>query len=178
MRHLALLVAAPAILLMACEDRPTSPDTERPSGTPVSAMITAQINFVSTTVTTGGAHTCALTSSGAAYCWGSNSSGQLGDGTANQCTYNVACSTIPVAVTGGLTFSRIAAGAAHTCAIATSGQTYCWGSNNLGQLGNGTTTQSRVPVLVAGGHSFTQISGGNAQTCAVTAAGAAHCWGY
>jgi alpha-tubulin suppressor-like RCC1 family protein len=58
----------------------------------------------------------------------------------------------PVGVTGGLTFSAIAAMSygQFTCGLATSGAVYCWGANGFGQLGNGTTTNSNVPVKVAG----------------------------
>jgi alpha-tubulin suppressor-like RCC1 family protein len=65
----------------------------------------------------------------------------------------------------------------HTCALTTGG-TYCWGSNNSGQLGYGTIGGAdSVPGPVTGGLTFTQVSGGNRHTCALTAAGAAYCWG-
>jgi alpha-tubulin suppressor-like RCC1 family protein len=79
---------------------------------------------------------------GAAYCWGSNSNGQLGDGTTTQ-------RTSPTLVAGGLGFVALSAGASHTCGVTALG-TYCWGSNDNGQLGNGSTTDSSVPVKVAG----------------------------
>jgi alpha-tubulin suppressor-like RCC1 family protein len=93
-------------------------------------------------VTAGGAHTCALTPAGAAYCWGANDHGQLGDATTTK-------RTNPAVVAGGLTFVSLSAGGRHTCGV-TVGGTYCWGANGNGQLGNGTTTDSAVPVRVSG----------------------------
>ncbi|MEO7997219.1 MAG: hypothetical protein ABI852_07215 [Gemmatimonadaceae bacterium] len=87
------------------------------------------------------AHTCALTETGAAYCWGWNGAGQLGDGT-------IIDRLAPVAVSGGKTFTEIGAGAAHTCGMNAS-TVSCWGSNASGQLGNGNTTNSSVPLTVA-----------------------------
>jgi alpha-tubulin suppressor-like RCC1 family protein len=99
-----------------------------------------------TTVSTGNdGYSCGVTTSGAAYCWGLNAYGQLGDGT-------TANKLVPTQVVGGLTFAAVAASAvvdgAHTCGLTTSGAVYCWGLNNDGQLGDGTTTQHLVPTLV------------------------------
>lgn len=79
-----------------------------------------------------------------AYCWGENSSGQLGDGATEN-------SAIPVPVAGNLSFRIVATGGRHTCGISDDNGTYCWGDNTFGQLGNSWTTRSPVPVNVAGG---------------------------
>jgi alpha-tubulin suppressor-like RCC1 family protein len=122
-------------------------------------------------VSGGEDHTCALTTSGVAYCWGSNFTGMLGDGTTTD-------RTTPVLVSGGLTFAAVSAGAFHTCGVTTSGVAYCWGSNSSGQLGDGTTTFSRTtPVLVLGGLTFAAVSAGEFHSCGVTTSGAAYCWG-
>jgi len=90
-------------------------------------------------------HTCGVTTSGAAYCWGFGQSGELGAGP------TITQSLTPVQVSGGLSFVAVSAGGFHTCGI-TSAPTldtaYCWGANFQGQLGNGTTTSSSTPVQV------------------------------
>ncbi|MEX2109713.1 MAG: hypothetical protein WD802_03850, partial [Gemmatimonadaceae bacterium] len=91
-----------------------------------------------------GGHTCGITSSGVAYCWGFNFNGQLGIGTTGPSV------TAPSPVTGGRSFSAIAAGASNnTCGVPVGGgHPLCWGSNGLGQLGNGTTVTAPLPVEV------------------------------
>lgn len=126
------------------------------------------------TLTVGDFHACGLTAAGAAYCWGLNDNGQLGDGT-DLAQFEGRSS--PVAVVGELIFATISAGAAHSCGVTSAGAAYCWGSNRAGQLGDGTTADRSTPTLVGGGVSFTAISAGGGHTCAVAAAGAAYCWG-
>jgi len=93
-------------------------------------------------LTGGNVHSCALWTSGGAYCWGANGSGQLGDGTTTD-------AGTPVPVVGGVQFRALFAGAGHTCAVTTSGAAYCWGDNSAGQLGDGTTINSSFPIRVA-----------------------------
>ena len=102
---------------------------------------------------------CALTASGAAYCWGANHSGELGtQATTATCSFNnsgqietLGCSGIPLVVSGSYTYKALAVGAEHVCGITTTGQVACWGKNDVGQLGGGTTAStSTAPVIVAG----------------------------
>ena len=129
-------------------------------------------------IAAGGTFTCGLTPAGAAWCWGSNASGQLGIGTGGA---DVTETATPVAVSGGLRFSTLGLGSFHACGLAAGGVAYCWGSNDAGQIGKGeggfTSPTQREPVAVLGGQSFVRVSAGRSQTCALTATGAAWCWG-
>ena len=125
-------------------------------------------------IAAGGFHSCAVASS-AAYCWGSNTYGQLGNNSTAQ-------SLVPVAVntSGALTVTAIAAGVSHSCAVASS-IAACWGSNTNGRLGDNSSTQSLIPVAVntsgvLSGKTVTVITAGNPHSCAI-ASGAAYCWG-
>lgn len=132
-------------------------------------------------LTAGDAHFCGLTSQGAAYCWGYDSHGQLGDGGGSSDAFS------PVRVdTSGITgpkaFAKLAGGGNHTCGLTGDGAAYCWGDDSSGQLGDGGgASPSQVPVTVdrapAGGRAFVQITAGTNHTCALTANGEAYCWG-
>jgi len=124
-------------------------------------------------ISAGDAYVCGLLPDGAAYCWGENGSGQLGDGTTTRRT-----TAVPVA--GGLLFDVVAAGTTHTCGVTTGHRVYCWGSNTFGELGDGTTTARAAPTAVAlpAGVDFRRVAVGRFHGCAATAAGAAYCWGY
>lgn len=120
----------------------------------------------------GAEHTCALDLNGAAYCWGENAFGQLGDSSRTW-------STSPVRVVGGYTFTTITAGGAHTCALDAQGTAFCWGGDPFGQLGTGTDTSLVVtaPMPVDGGLEFQQIDAGGIHTCGLDTQGVAYCWG-
>ena len=130
-------------------------------------------------ISAGSTHSCVLDTGGLAYCWGTNTNGQLGNG-------NRTSSNVPVAVTlpSGVTFDSISAGEDHTCAIAsTSGAAYCWGYGGHGELGNGSippdpfSVTTPVAVTMPSGKSFRSISAGNRFTCAVTTDNLGYCWG-
>jgi len=126
--------------------------------------------FVPGSITSAFGHTCALTTSGSAYCWGSNESGQLGDETTTT-------RTSPVAVSGGLTFETITTGGGTTFGITSTGALYGWGQNNEGQLGDGTNTNRHAPVPIGAGLTFRAVAAGNGHTAAITTGGAAYAWG-
>jgi len=116
--------------------------------------------------------TCGLTPGGAAYCWGHNFYGEVGNGST---TNDFAA---PVAVSGGLTFTAVSPGFSHTCGLTPGGVAYCWGDNGAGELGDGSTANSAVPVPVSGGLTFAAISAGDSLSCGVTPSGAGYCWGF
>src|SRR6185369_10960550 len=114
---------------------------------------------------------CGLDLTGAAFCWGANASGQLGNGSTTS-------ASSPTAVSGGHVFTSIAAGGAHACGLTAQGVAYCWGDNTTGQLGTGSSTRSLVPVPVAGGVAFMVISAGQQHTCGISAPQRfGFCWG-
>jgi alpha-tubulin suppressor-like RCC1 family protein len=134
-----------------------------------------------TQVSTGSDGGCVLDSAGAAFCWGDNDYGELGNGGA-------ASSSIPVAVTtsgalAGQHLTQITAGLQDTCGLDRAGAAFCWGDNGFQELGDGGSEPfSAVPVAVQtsgalAGQVLTQISAGWQYECAVDAAGAAFCWG-
>jgi alpha-tubulin suppressor-like RCC1 family protein/tRNA A-37 threonylcarbamoyl transferase component Bud32 len=73
--------------------------------------------------------------------------------------------------------SVIGAGGRHSCLIARDGATYCWGANDRGQLGDGTSESHAKPAMVAGDLRFSQVTTGGSHSCAVTRGGDAYCWG-
>jgi hypothetical protein len=115
-------------------------------------------------------HACGLTSSGTAYCWGVNYSGQLGLGTWGP-------TEPPRPVVGGLSFATLVVGNAFTCGLTTDQQAYCWGDNSAGQLGIGATTGRLVPTLVATSERFAKLAAGIRHTCATATSGTTYCWG-
>lgn len=131
-------------------------------------MITA----TPTAIGSGDAAACAVVG-GAAYCWGPNFSGQVGDGTITR-------RAVPTRVVGmeGRTVTAVSGGSDTTCALA-DGSVFCWGGNYFGQVGDGTMTDRRVAQAVTGlgGQTIVAIDVGGEHACAVAATGALFCWG-
>ena len=167
-RRLAPLLA-PALLAAAlgCSEDAESPTAPEAAGPAITA--TAALSFRQ--MSAGGNHTCAVTADDRAYCWGDNSSGQLGDGVPG-------LGLAPVRVLGGLRFRHVSAGFYHTCGVTTDDRVFCWGGNQAGQLGDGTSASRPTPVAVAaGGRRFRQVRAGVVHTCALTTSDVAFCWG-
>ena len=81
--------------------------------------------------------------------------------------------------TAALVFSMVAAGDDHTCALTPSGGGFCWGGNEVGQLGAGTRFVNRsLAGEVVGGHVFVTVRTGAFHSCALTTDGTPYCWGF
>jgi len=123
-------------------------------------------------VAQGISHACLLMESGAAWCWGSNDRGQLGDGSTLDSDSIVEVARL------GRQVSAIAAGDLHTCALKSTGAVMCWGHNGSGQLGDGLRVDRRAATPVAGlAAGVSAIAAGNNHTCALKSTGAVVCWG-
>jgi hypothetical protein len=178
-------------------------------------------------VSAGRRHTCALTVSGKAYCWGLNSDGQVG--TLSHDPAFDPWVPSPTPVSGDLRFRQISAGKRMTCAVSTGGAAYCWGSladvpgansfrprevaeghgferigtmvpvgsagrhvcgvtsgstavcwgtNAHGELGDNSTIDRDTAVVVAGGIAFTTIAVGSGYSCGISTSGDGYCWGF
>jgi alpha-tubulin suppressor-like RCC1 family protein len=122
-------------------------------------------------VDAGAWHTCAVTQTYKAFCWGTSDKGALGVGA------GITFRNKPTAVAGGLSFLQVSSGYAHTCGVTTASKAYCWGNGGTGALGNGKSLNSWTPQVVSGGLSFTRITAGGSHSCAETTAQKAYCWG-
>ncbi len=124
-------------------------------------------------------HACALHASGLVYCWGLNSSGQLGNN-------SMIDSYSPVLAQGLTDVTSITASSSFSCALTTSGNVYCWGSNSWGELGINYAMLSNAPLpsLVVDSSGFgylsqvSSFSSGNGQMCATNSSNNIYCWGF
>ncbi len=138
-------------------------------------------------IAAGASHTCALVSGGAVECWGLNDHGELGSGTTTT-------SARAVRVTGLAGAIAIAVGQTdtddpledntppgpegeYTCALISGGTVRCWGVNQFGELGNGTTVDATTPVTVTGISGAIAIAAGSRHACALLSDGTVWCWG-
>jgi alpha-tubulin suppressor-like RCC1 family protein len=119
-------------------------------------------------------HSCALLMNGSVMCWGGNPMGQLGDGTNSDDPSNY---VVIVYVAGDYTFKAIDVKSHQSCGTLINGSIMCWGSNEHGQLGDGTKNNSNVPILVSVNYSFTSVSLGSFHSCGLLSNGSVMCWG-
>jgi alpha-tubulin suppressor-like RCC1 family protein len=144
-------------------------NTMTEQSTPVETTVPLAV----TAVGVGRAHTCAVEAvTGTVYCWGKNTNGQMGNGSAG--------SEVLEPVASSLSGARdVSVGAHFTCATTVAGGAHCWGQGNFGQLGNGGLDSSfdPVPVTLLGGATATAISSKSEQTCAIRGEGGLICWG-
>jgi hypothetical protein len=142
-------------------DRPGQGYTLRATSASVSAASAPfAVGLTFQAVDAGDFDTCGLTPGGT-YCWGN---------------WYAGADTVPHLIDGPA-FVEISSGRFHTCGRTSAGEVYCWGFNQLGELGDGTFTDRPVPVLVSGGLTFASVSAGGFHTCGLVSSGAAYCWG-
>ena len=124
----------------------------------------------------GNGHACAILDNGSVSCWGNNNWGQLGDGTYTAKSTPTLTSSLGVSRTA----VSLSVGSSSTCVILDDGTAKCWGDNNYGQLGDGTTTDSNVPIplLIGDGNKIIAISIQHEDGCAIIEDGSIYCWGY
>jgi len=134
----------------------------------VPGLVTGSILFVS--LAGGTDHTCGRATDNRIACWGSNTSGQLGDN-------SVMNRFDPHLVFGDTPWLALSTGANHTCALAVDHTAQCWGANDAGQIGDSSVAERHGPTPVTGGRQFLSIAAGGAHSCAVSTAGALFCWG-
>ena len=122
-------------------------------------------------VAAGGEHSCGIKATGTLWCWGRNSYGQIGNGTASQ-------DSEPPTQVGALTdWMTVTGGGASTCAIRTNRALYCWGLNHRGQIGDETRTVRAVPTQVPGASKWRSVSMGFFHTCGINSSDTLRCWG-
>ncbi|MGI5149668.1 RCC1-like domain-containing protein [Plantactinospora sp. CA-294935] len=147
-------------------------------GTTVSRSTPVPVSLPAGTTATGlaagGFHSLARTAAGPVLAWGYNSVGQLGDGSTTSRS-----TPVPVSLPGGTTVTSLAAGLLHSLAVTSTGQALAWGSNSVGQLGDGTITNRSTPVSVSlpAGTTVTAVAGGSVHSLAATSTGLVLGWG-
>src|SRR2546422_34695 len=136
-------------------------------------QFTASGTVAPTALAAGGLHTCMRLPDGTVQCWGRNNFGQLGNGDGS-----LSSSSVPVAVRGLTTATRVVTGDAHTCALLGDGTVQCWGVGDSGQRGDGTFNNiSTVPAAVVGITGAVAVAARGYHSCALLGDGTVWCWG-
>jgi alpha-tubulin suppressor-like RCC1 family protein len=132
--------------------------------------VTAATNWAQ--VEGGRTHTCAIKTDDTLWCWGWDGYAALGNGAdGNQ-------DSPDQEATAATNWEQVAIGQYHSCAVKTDGTLWCWGRNNAGQLGNGTSTTADTPVQeVTAATNWAQVAAGSGSACAVKTDGTLWCWG-
>jgi len=160
----------------SCFGRVGEADSTAAPCTLVPLRIAGSLALVSLSV--GDSVACGVSANGAAYCWGDQTYGAVGNGISVPGT-----SALPVRVTGPLTsaatFTQVSAGGTHACGLVTGGAAYCWGRDNALQLGGGDSIRANAstPIPAQASRKFKQIAAGWNFTCGLETDGVAFCWG-
>jgi alpha-tubulin suppressor-like RCC1 family protein len=124
----------------------------------------------SKSITAGAEHECVIDMSNTVWCWGSDASGELGNG-------QTPTSFDPPMPVPNLKASQVSGGDAFTCAVTLAATVKCWGNNFYGQLGDGNNTNANTPRLVSGLTNVTQVAAGDSHACALLKTAQVECWG-
>ena len=123
-------------------------------------------------ISAGMYHTCALLKNGRVKCWGADGWAQLGN------PFEAGYNSTPVTVYNLTDVVEISAGAYHTCALLRDGRVKCWGDNQVGEVGSGSSNPfESIPVFVYNLTNVKEISSGGTKTCALLKDGKVKCWG-
>jgi alpha-tubulin suppressor-like RCC1 family protein len=142
--------------------------TTMPRGTPMETMAVTGARLIASRI----GHSCALLAAGTARCWGFNLYGQLGDRAATASPV-----TLPVEVQELVGATSITTGFGHSCALVSGGAVVCWGYNEFGQIGDGTTDEQAAPTPVVDLATVIELESGADHTCARLTSGEVRCWG-
>lgn len=165
-----LLVAVACAVPPACgTDGGVGPLEPPPGGGPPTVEPPEDPTFVQ--VASGLGHACALDDAGVVHCWGENEDGQLGLGNGGTGVLE------PTPIETDVEFVAVVVGDAHSCALAADGTAHCWGGNDFGQLGDGTTAAHGAPTPVSGAHVFTALTAAGTHTCGIVSPSESYCWG-
>lgn len=174
------------------------------NGSPTQSLTPVPVSNLADAVAlaSGSSHSCAIRADKTVWCWGSNSLGQLGTGSnvgpstcegPTEPPFDIPCSAVPVPVSDLTAAVAISVGGTHACAVLEGGSVACWGANQYGQLGVGTTSGpttclagwdgtpvacSPVPLVVPNLHDVISVAAGGEHTCAGLADGSVRCWGW
>jgi alpha-tubulin suppressor-like RCC1 family protein len=141
---------------------------------PTMSLVNGSTIYTASAISAGSQHTCALLDNNTLECWGKNNVGQLGP---RYGSFNDVRSNYPVTVLGMNEVAQVSSGGGHTCALLLDGTIKCWGSNTLGELGDGTTTNSGIRPVSGISNSVMISSSLGSHSCAVLADKSIKCWG-
>ena len=164
---------------------------EGADGQPLTATITGTVEDSpplppppSVPLATGNTHTCGLTESDGAQCWGRNGFGELGNGLTLTANGVAATKSTPYPVSAPVPFHVITAGAFHSCGLTdpgsegAGGDVFCWGSNHNQKVGPGDPlTPVPIPTAVPGVPKLSSLVSGSLHNCGLSPSGQAYCWG-
>lgn len=140
----------------------------------------ASSSGIFTDLSLGGSSSCAIDSDGEVYCWGSSYYGLMGNGSSSGDDGHYGPVEIDMSTSFDTTndFTKISLSNDHVCGIHSTGRLYCWGRNNRGMLGIGSTTDQAYPQVVMSGTTFVDVAVNELDTCAIETGGKVYCWGY